>query len=70
MPGASPFFDTNVLLHLQSAVDAKADRAEELIAGGGVISAQVLNEFAAVAVRKLGMTLAEIREILSVIRTL
>jgi len=70
MPGARPFFDTKVLLYLHSADDAKADRAEELIAGGGVISVQVLNEFAAVAARKLGMRLSEIREVLSVVRAL
>jgi predicted nucleic acid-binding protein len=70
MPGANRFFDTNVLLYLQSADAAKADRAEELIAGGGVISVQVLNEFATVAARKLEMTLAEIGEVLSVVRTL
>jgi predicted nucleic acid-binding protein len=70
MSEGKSFFDTNVLLYLQSADAAKADRAEELIAGGGVISVQVLNEFVAVAVRKLGMKLAEIREILSVVRSL
>ena len=70
MSGARSFFDTNVLLYLQSAGAAKADRAEELIAGGGVISVQVLNEFVAVATRKLAMSLAEIRDVLSVVRSL
>ena len=50
------FFDTNVLLYLLSEDVAKADRAEDLLADGGVISVQVLNEFAAVASRKLGLT--------------
>lgn len=63
------FFDTNVLLYLLSGDSAKADRAEELIAGGGIISVQVLNEFASVATRRLGMSWAEIREILSQVRT-
>ena len=62
------FFDTNVLLYLLSGDEAKADRAEEVIAGGGMISVQVLNEFASVATRKLGMSWAEIREILSQVR--
>ena len=53
MPDAKPFLDTNVVLYLLSADAAKADRAEELLAGGGIISVQVLNEFAAVASRKL-----------------
>jgi predicted nucleic acid-binding protein len=68
MPDAETFFDTNVLLYLLSGHKAKADRAEELIASGGVISVQVLNEFAAVAARKLGMSWGEIREILLPIR--
>lgn len=62
------FFDTNVLLYLLSADEAKADRAEEVIATGGIISVQVLNEFASVATRKLAMTWGEIREILSQVR--
>lgn len=62
------FFDTNVLLYLLSEDAAKAGRAEVLIAGGGRISVQVLNEFAAVASRKLGMSFDEIRELLKVVR--
>lgn len=46
------FFDTNVPLYLLTADDARAQRAEDLLAGGGVISVQVLNEFVAVARRK------------------
>jgi len=62
------FFDTNVLLYLLSEDAAMADRAEELIAIGGVISVQVLNEFASVASRKLRMSWSEIRDVLSSIR--
>lgn len=62
------FFDTNVLLYLLSADGEKADRAEEVLAPGGTISVQVLNEFAAVARRKLGMPIGEIRDFLSDIR--
>ena len=69
MPGTEAFFDTNVLLYLLSADTAKADRAEELLAGGGVISVQVLNEFAAVAIRKVGMSHAEVRDALAPIRS-
>jgi predicted nucleic acid-binding protein len=68
MSGAEVFFDTNILLYLLSADTAKADRAEELLALGGVISVQVLNEFAAVASRRLRMSWPEIRETLSGIR--
>jgi predicted nucleic acid-binding protein len=69
MPDGRPFFDANVLLYLLSADEAKANRAEELLAGGGTISVQVLNEFAAVASRKLEMTWGEIRDALDPIRT-
>jgi predicted nucleic acid-binding protein len=48
----SAFLDTNVLLYLLSADQAKADTAETLLARGGTISVQVLNEFAHVARRK------------------
>ncbi len=64
------FFDTNVLLYLLSADESKADRAEEELGAGGVISVQVLNEFASVASRKQKMSLAEIREVLAPIRAL
>ncbi len=68
MEAADRFFDTNVLLYLLSDDSRKADQAEALIAAGGVISVQVLNEFASVASRKLKMSYAEIREILDVVR--
>ena len=67
---AADFFDTNVLLYLLSADATKADRAERLLATGGLVSVQVLNEFASVAARKLAMRIAEIKLILSTIRTI
>lgn len=63
-----PFFDTNVLLYLLSEDDRKADRAEAIIASGGIINVQVLNEFASVASRKLRMSYAEIRDVLATVR--
>ena len=68
MREADRFFDTNVLFYLLSKDVVKADLAERLLASGGVVSVQVLNEFASVAYRKLAMTIPEIREILSAIR--
>ena len=68
MSEVDSFFDTNVLLYLLSKDAAKADRAAALLASGGVVSVQVLNEFASVASRKLAMTIPEIREILSTIQ--
>ena len=68
MSGADPFFDTSVLLYLLSGDTAKADRVEKLLYSPGVVSVQVLNEFAVVALRKAKMPMAEIWEILDTIR--
>lgn len=68
MSGTKAFLDTNVLLYLLSDDAAKADCAEALVIAGDVISVQVLNELASVASRKLGMSWAEIREVLETIR--
>jgi predicted nucleic acid-binding protein len=65
-----PFFDTSVLVYVVVADDQRTGKAEALLAGGGVISVQVLDEFVAVARRKLGMTWDEISEALAAIRTL
>ena len=65
---ADAFFDTNVLLYVFSADAAKADRAEALIAGGGQISVQVLNELTAVARKKLGMSWREVRDVTTQLR--
>lgn len=67
MSVARRFFDTNVLLYLLSADAAKADRVEEALAAGGTISVQVLNEFTSVALRKLGMKVSQVREVLELI---
>ena len=68
MSGADSFFDTSVLLYLLSGDAVKADRIETLLAARGVISVQVVNEFAVVAIRKLKIPLHEVREILDTIR--
>jgi predicted nucleic acid-binding protein len=62
------FFDTNVPLYLLSGNEALAARAEALLAGGGVVSVQALNELASVTSRKLRMTWAEIGELLAGVR--
>jgi len=64
------FFDTNILVYAVSGNAAKADRAEQLIASGGVISVQVLNEFASVATKKLRARVANVRSVLERFRTL
>jgi predicted nucleic acid-binding protein len=62
------FFDTNVVIYLLSGDPRRADQAEALLAQGGVVSVQVLNEFVAVAVRKLRLPWPEIREVLAAVR--
>jgi predicted nucleic acid-binding protein len=68
MSVARVFFDTNLLLYLLPEEPAKAERAEALLAAGGIVSVQVLNEFASVATRKLEMTMPETRDVLATIR--
>ncbi len=70
MSATEVFLDTNVLLYLVSGDSEKADRAENLLASGGTINVQVLNEFASVAIRKLGMQLSAVREILTTVRAI
>lgn len=64
------FFDTNVLVYLASDDAAKADRAEAIVAGGGSISVQVLNELANVARRKMQMSWNETHAWLNTLRGL
>ena len=62
---AGNFIDTNVLVYLASADPDKATRAEEVVAGGGTISVQVLNELANVARRKMLLSWDETNELLA-----
>jgi predicted nucleic acid-binding protein len=64
-----PFFDTNILVYAQQR-SGKAEQARALLAAGGVVSVQVLNEFAAVSRRKLGKDWREIAEALEDARAL
>jgi predicted nucleic acid-binding protein len=57
----SVFFDTNILVYAQQA-GPQSDRARTLLAGGGKLSVQVLNEFVAVCRRKLGKDWREIAD--------
>ena len=61
---AKVFLDTNILVYAFSN-DARAGRAQDLLASGGTISAQGLNEFASVMRRKLGKPWTEIRGMLA-----
>ena len=64
------FIDTNILLYLLSEDATKANRAEEILRIGGVVSVQVLNELANVAHCKLAMPWEEVCELLSLIQSL
>lgn len=55
------FFDTNVFLYAVVQDDPRSQQAEDLIAGGGTISVQVLNEFVDVVRRKARMPWGEVR---------
>lgn len=63
----SRFFDTNILVYAFLDIE-KRGRALEVLAEGGVISVQVLNEFTNVAHRKRGRAWPEIEAALAVIR--
>lgn len=63
-------FDSNVLLYFASSDKEKAAIAEKILAQGGTISVQVLNEIANVTRRKMAFTWAETMEFLEVIKGL
>lgn len=64
----SAFLDTNVLVYAQGP-GAKGEVARQLILAGGVISVQVLNEFAAVLHRKFRLDWDVIAEAVADVRT-
>ncbi|WP_374572904.1 PIN domain-containing protein [Phenylobacterium sp.] len=68
MSAERAFLDTNVLLYLLSEDAEKAGRAEALIQAGGVISVQVLNEFANVARRKFAASWDAVHETLDLLK--
>jgi predicted nucleic acid-binding protein len=64
------FFDTNVLVYIVGQKDERTATAESLVANGGVVSVQVLNELASVSHRKLRMSWPDITDARDAIRTL
>jgi predicted nucleic acid-binding protein len=64
------FFDTNVLIYALAQNDARGPRAESLLATGGVVSVQILNEFVSVARRKIRMRWKDVTEALDAILVL
>lgn len=64
------FLDTTILIYSLAEADEKAVVAEEILSRGGTLSVQVLNEFAAVARKKLRLSWNEIRQALEAITAL
>jgi len=64
------FFDTNVLIYAVALEDPRNARAEELLASGGTISVQILNEFVSVARRKILMSWRDVKGALDAFRVL
>ena len=64
------FFDANVLIYAVAENDPRSAQAEELLASGGVLSVQILNEFASVARRKILMSWSDVTEALDAFRVL
>jgi predicted nucleic acid-binding protein len=62
-----PFFDTNVILYAFRQDDTRGQVAETLLAAGGTLSVQVLNEFVAVVRRKLEKSWDEVRHALDIL---
>jgi len=67
---AKAFFDSNVLIYAMVSGDSRRERAQQLVTQGGVISVQVLNEFVAVARRKMRMPWEDVIEALDAVRIL
>jgi predicted nucleic acid-binding protein len=67
---AKQFFDTNILVYAFASNDPRSVRAESLIAEGGFIGVQVLNEFTNVTRRKLRWQWEQIEASLTVIEEL
>jgi predicted nucleic acid-binding protein len=70
MSGDKAFIDTNVLIYAFAKDDPRTKTAKTLLAAGGVVGVQILNEFVAVALRKLAMPWKEVLEALSALRVL
>jgi predicted nucleic acid-binding protein len=67
---AKPFLDTNVIIYAFAKNDPRGRAAELLVAAGGTISVQVLNEFVNVSRRKLGRGWIDSEKQLKVLQSL
>ena len=65
---ANIFFDTNVIAYFASENDVKAGQSARLLEQGGVISVQVLNEFARASIGKRKLSYVELRTTLHAVK--
>jgi predicted nucleic acid-binding protein len=65
-----PFFDTNLIIYAFREDDPRCEVARVLLATGGVISVQVLNELVAVLRRKLNFSWDDVLAAVEAVRTL
>lgn len=65
-----PFLDTNILIYAFASGDPRKAVAERLLAQGGTISVQILNEFANVSHRKLRLGWDEIAKRVETVKAL
>ncbi len=64
------FLDTNILVYATAKDDPRAAAAIRLLSAGGVVSVQVLNEFASVVRRKLKWSWPEVTRAITEFRVL
>ena len=67
---AKAFFDTIVLIYAMAEADPRNAQAEKLLASGGVLSVQILNDFVCVARRKALMPWRDVTAALDAFRVL
>lgn len=70
-----PFLDTNLLLYsldieTGTSRDLRANKAEQILGEGGIVSVQILNEFCDVASRKLKLKWEKITGFLQIFESL
>jgi predicted nucleic acid-binding protein len=62
MKDSRVYFDSNVVIYSIVKGDSRAETASQLLARGGVIGVQTLNEFVSVAAKKLSMAWPEVQD--------
>jgi predicted nucleic acid-binding protein len=70
MSGKKAFFDTDILIYAFASGDPRSGIAEGLLAAGGMVGVQGLNEFVSVATRKLAMPWGDVLKALAALRAL